>query len=289
MAFRFNCLKPLYLNQRYIEENAQLMVKCGDGHIVRLNHLFLISWSKQFLNILQNSNCPLKEIVVLCNYSRSQLLMLNDFISKGTLPCSENDILNGTIKSDMNEMFLNFGIDLKKVLEMSSIKREMRQDITLNDQNDIDENNLEQNDLVQNDLIESIDEENDDSDDENDLNLEEMIILNQILGNVDVQMKVPEMGEITFKCDLCHKRFSTIEDQEYHLIDTHGLKKIEGKKKDYTTTKILSIENDENDLAQNDPMEENEDENKENKSNVEVSKESTKRIDKLDIHTGYQI
>ena len=154
---------------------------------------------------------------------------------------------------------------------------------------DIDENNFEQNDLVQNDLIESIDEENDDSDDETDLNLEEMMILNEILGNVDVQMKVPEMGEITFKCDLCHKTFPTIEDQEFHLIDTHGLKKIEGKKKDYTTTKIPSVENDENDLDQNDPMEENEDENKENKSIVEVSKASTKKIDKLDIHKGHQI
>ena len=166
----------------------------------------------------------------------------------------------------------------------------MPQDITMmSDQNDIDENNFEQNDLVQNDLIESIDEENDDSDDENDLNLEEMMILNEILGNVDVQMKVPEMGEITFKCDLCHKTFPTVEDQEYHLIDTHGLKKIEGKKKDYTTTKIPSVENDENDLDQNDPMEENEDENKENESNVEVSKASTKKIDKLEIHTGHQI
>ena len=40
-------------------------------------------------------------------------VMINGFVSKGILPCSEMDIIKGKLPPEKNLMFLSFGIDLK--------------------------------------------------------------------------------------------------------------------------------------------------------------------------------
>ena len=40
-------------------------------------------------------------------------VMINGFVSKGILPCSEMDIIKGKLPPDKILMFLSFGIDLK--------------------------------------------------------------------------------------------------------------------------------------------------------------------------------
>ena len=119
-----NSTKIPYLNPETIEEFAQIIIKLEDGREIKLNHLCLASWSRRFsaklLYSSHNNNVFFEEqndnITISSNYNFEEVVIFRDFIMKGVLPCSENDIRNDKLPHEINNIFLNFGIDLKYVL-----------------------------------------------------------------------------------------------------------------------------------------------------------------------------
>ena len=114
-----------YLEPKVTEEFAQVSIKSIDNHEIRVNHLFLIVWSanaKEFLFEAFNNQEEL--IVISTDFNASELNQLNDFVTKGVLPCPKSDILDGKLSTNVNNVFKSFGIDLKLVLQLPKIKQE---------------------------------------------------------------------------------------------------------------------------------------------------------------------
>ena len=64
------------------------------------------------------------EIIVSSGHSYTHLKIFYDFVMKGILPCSETDILGGKMSSELNSVFLSFGVDLNLILNSFLIKTE---------------------------------------------------------------------------------------------------------------------------------------------------------------------
>ena len=117
---QFGADSPLpYLNHSIIEEFSQIVVISEEGAQFRLNHLLLVSWSPFAKNFMKGSFCPLigainsDDVVISTNFTQMELKMLQNFIMRGDLPCSENEILNGTTSPEIDlQVFTSFGINL---------------------------------------------------------------------------------------------------------------------------------------------------------------------------------
>ena len=70
--------------------------------------------------MMQNTDC----FVISSNLSQMDLKIFSDFVMKGILPCPEIDIMNGKLPSEINDMFLSFGINLNFIIMTLKIKME---------------------------------------------------------------------------------------------------------------------------------------------------------------------
>ena len=114
-----------YLEPKVTEEFAQVSIKSIDNHEIRVNHLFLIVWSANAKEFLFEAFYNQEELIVIStDFNASELNQLNDFVTKGTLPCPKSDILDGKLSANVNNVFKSFGIDLKLVLQLPKIKQE---------------------------------------------------------------------------------------------------------------------------------------------------------------------
>ena len=113
-----------YLDDNVIEEFANLCIKSTDGSQIRLNSLFLISWSRLARKLLKDALIQNEEVTISSDHSYFELQMVHSFVMKGILPSPEADIVAGKIDQEINNLFLDFGIDLRFILTSSSIKME---------------------------------------------------------------------------------------------------------------------------------------------------------------------
>ena len=102
-----------YLENTNIEEFADVVIKSENNVDVFINQLLLLSWSNLSKDLLQNNFLNGLDSVISTNLSDSDLKILHDFVMKGVLPCSENDILTDKLSNDINNIFMVFGINLK--------------------------------------------------------------------------------------------------------------------------------------------------------------------------------
>ena len=70
--------------------------------------------------MMQNTD----SFVISSNLSQLDLKIFSDFVMKGILPCPEIDIMSGKLPSEINNMFLSFGINLNYILMSFKIKME---------------------------------------------------------------------------------------------------------------------------------------------------------------------
>ena len=115
-----------YLGDCVIEEFANVVIKSTDGSQIRLNPLFLISWSRLARKLLKDAliQTDEKEVTISSDHTFFELQIVQSFVMKGILPCPEVDIISGKIDQEINNLFLDFGIDLRFILTSSSIKLE---------------------------------------------------------------------------------------------------------------------------------------------------------------------
>ena len=116
---------PYYLDQLVIEQFSDLIIESENGEKIRFNHLLLIMKSSMAKDILKEAFAQdSTNLAISTNFSQSELKIFYDFIMKGILPCPETDIMNGKMSSDLNNIFLSFGVDLKSTLFSRFIKKE---------------------------------------------------------------------------------------------------------------------------------------------------------------------
>ena len=113
-----------YLDDNVIEEFANLCIKSTDGSQIRLNSLFLISWSRLARKLLKDALIQNEEVTISSDHTYFELQMVHSFVMKGILPSPEPDIVAGKFDQEINNLFLDFGIDLRFILTSSSIKME---------------------------------------------------------------------------------------------------------------------------------------------------------------------
>ena len=106
-----------YLEDSNIEEHLNLTITSEDGHELLFNNLFLVSWSEISKRIIEDAANLDTKMVILSNFSRSDLKVFQDFIMKGVLPMSDADILRDMLPSSIQNIFSSFGMDLKKILK----------------------------------------------------------------------------------------------------------------------------------------------------------------------------
>ena len=106
-----------YLEDNNIEEHLNLSITSEDGHELLFNNLFLVSWSEISKQIIEDAANLDTKMVILSNFSRSDLKVFQDFIMKGVLPMSDTDILRDMLPSSIQNIFSSFGMDLKKILK----------------------------------------------------------------------------------------------------------------------------------------------------------------------------
>ena len=120
---------PYYLDQLVIEQFSDLIIESENGEKFRFNHLLLIMKSSMAKDILKEAFAQdSTNLAISTNFSQSELKIFYDFIMRGILPCPETDIMNGKISSDLNNIFLSFGVDLKSTLFSRFIKKEKTED-----------------------------------------------------------------------------------------------------------------------------------------------------------------
>ena len=96
-----------YLNADITDKFAEIVVKSIDGQEIRMNHLLLASLSNLFKIMLDESKCQANEIILYTDFSFENLKILQNFLSKGTLPCSKER----SISSEISHLFYTFGIE----------------------------------------------------------------------------------------------------------------------------------------------------------------------------------
>ena len=96
-----------YLNDDITDKFAEIVVKSIDGQEIRMNHLLLVSLSNLFKIMLNESKCQANEIILYTDFSFENLKILQNFLSKGTLPCSKEQ----NISSEISHLFYTFGIE----------------------------------------------------------------------------------------------------------------------------------------------------------------------------------
>ena len=119
MKLHLNTTTPVpYLDIKVIEDFASLIIKAEDGHIVYINHLILVAWSNISKQVLKD--IPIvdfkDDVVILSNFSQWELKIFHDFVMKGVLPISDMDIINNKLSSEIDNVFLSFGVNLKAIV-----------------------------------------------------------------------------------------------------------------------------------------------------------------------------
>ena len=109
-----------YLQDQLIREFSNIVIKSEDGTEFRLNELLFASWSKCASDMIKDSFALDNDIVILSEYSPQEVKIFCDFIMRGTLPCSMMDIVNKTLNEDLDNLFLNFGVNLYSIVTGSS-------------------------------------------------------------------------------------------------------------------------------------------------------------------------
>ena len=109
-----------YLQDELISEFSNIVIKSDDGTEFQLNELLFLSWSKCASDMIKDSFALDNGIVISSEYSPQELKIFCDFIMRGTLPCSMMDIVNKTLNEDLDDLFLNFGVNLYSIVTGSS-------------------------------------------------------------------------------------------------------------------------------------------------------------------------
>ena len=109
-----------YLQDELISEFSNIVIKSEDGTKFQLNELLFLSWSKCASDMIKDSFALDNEIVISSEYSPQELKIFCDFIMRGTLPCSMMDIVNKILNEDLDNLFLNFGVNLYSIVTGSS-------------------------------------------------------------------------------------------------------------------------------------------------------------------------
>ena len=117
MKLRSSFTQVPYLERKIVDDNSNLIIKSEDGHEVKFNHYFLISWSTISKRVLRNFPLVDNEVVISSNLSLTELRVFHDFIMKGSLPTSDVDIMNDKLPNHIESIFLSFGINLKKIVK----------------------------------------------------------------------------------------------------------------------------------------------------------------------------
>ena len=121
------CPQLPYLSEIFNEEFSNVIIKSEDGNEIRINHLFMASWSKFSKELLQDAlSYKDKEVVISSNFTRSDLKIFQDFVMKGALPCSESVIINNKLSKDIDNLFLSFGINLSYIVNTFFMKIDSR-------------------------------------------------------------------------------------------------------------------------------------------------------------------
>ena len=250
MAQEEICMKSFkgklpYLEDSVLGQFSNVIIKSEDGTEFYLNELLFVSWSKCGIEMIKDSYVNDK-IIISSEYCKSELNMFCDFITKGILPCSIIDILNGKISPQLLNVFQSFGVDLVSKLSHCSflnpsVKIEVPVDsydyifeedpLILNNDDSFDEketlNYLREetkNDTLQNyhdtkalnmheDIIEKI---------THDSKLQPMPEYNsKYKKSVDNDKNV----SVLLKCEHCDKSYKKPLTLTLHLRKTHGVEK----------------------------------------------------------------
>ena len=121
MNLQFNLSEKLpYLDEKSVEDYTDLAIIGMDGTEVEINLLLLASWSTLLKKILRDiwNDEQNNKLVIVTNYSLTELKSLKNFITDGTLNC---DISSAQFTKEFENVFLSFGIDLKYIFGLSAI------------------------------------------------------------------------------------------------------------------------------------------------------------------------
>ena len=73
MKLRSSFTQVPYLESKIVDDNSNLIIKSEDGHEVKFNHYFLISWSTISKRVLRNFPLVDNEVVISSNLSLTEL------------------------------------------------------------------------------------------------------------------------------------------------------------------------------------------------------------------------
>ena len=195
-----------YLDKAVIEGFADVSIKSNDGENHLVNKLLLISWGRieghQFQRALLDHHENNEDIIISSDFNSQDVNLFCDFVMKGLLPCSADEIIDGMISDNILRIFKLFGIDLEHIIGSTLISAKIEPI-----EKSVDE------DL---DFIENIPPS------------EETFSKPMIVyGPDDINAKKIYEKELFFKeqqfqCDLCQKNLSSKRNLKKHKTDIHG-------------------------------------------------------------------
>ena len=130
-----------YLEEQIIKDFSNITIISEDNERFQINPVLLLSWiriggsihfvkddkpmKKPMIKVLDDHFSNDQNVIISSNLKKEDLAMVCSFLERGALPISEEDVMNGIIPQEVNQLFSCFGIDLNLSLKSFMPKPEI--------------------------------------------------------------------------------------------------------------------------------------------------------------------